>query len=170
MMIVKAGWGDWAGPGENMMVSQKILDKRAKLITKIQQDGDQKRMNRTDSKGGDKSKLLNVHLSERRVKTASKYKITDIPHPFTSREEYERSLMMPVGEEWNAAPVVKNLTQPEIKTRAGRILEPIKLTKKRKAPDSDAALAAASKRQGAGAGKGKGKAAGGGGGGGKKRQ
>jgi hypothetical protein len=40
---------------------------------------------------------MNVLISEKRIKTAAKYKIADIPHPFTTREEYERSLQMPIG-------------------------------------------------------------------------
>lgn len=89
--IVKAGWGDWAGPGETRMVSKKIQDKRDKLITKIQTESEAKRLDRKDSK------RMNVMISERRVKTASKYKIADIPHPYTSWEEYDRSLQMPLG-------------------------------------------------------------------------
>ena len=69
-------------------------------------------------------------LSDRRVKTAGKYKITGVPHPFTSREEYEQSLRMPVGEEWNASHVVRANTKPEIMLRAGRVVEPLKLSKR----------------------------------------
>jgi U3 small nucleolar RNA-associated protein 14 len=36
-------------------------------------------------------------ISDRRIKTASKYKISEVPHPFTSREEYEQSLRLPIG-------------------------------------------------------------------------
>ena len=87
---MKAGWGDWAGPGETT-VSNKILAIRDKMITKIQKDSEVKKMSRKDNK------LMNVIISERRIKTASKYKIADIPHPFTTREEYERSLKLPIG-------------------------------------------------------------------------
>jgi hypothetical protein len=44
---------------------------------------------------------------------------------------------MPLGEEWNASNVVKNTTAPDIKTRAGRLIEPIKISKKRKNNDED---------------------------------
>jgi len=82
-----------------------------------------------------------------------------VPHPFTSREEYEQAMRMPLGgedcnssksltfdyfkvlcscdvEEWNASHVVKENTRPAVLTRAGRLIEPIKLPKKRPAPDS----------------------------------
>ena len=75
------------------------------------------------------TKMSNVILSDRRIKTSAKFKIADIPHPFTSREEYEKSLIMPIGEEWNASHVVRQNTKPDIFMRAGRVVEPIKLSK-----------------------------------------
>lgn len=87
---MKPGWGDWAGPGE-AGVSQKILNKRDKLLNKAAEESDQKRSTRKDIK------MFNVMLSERRVKTAAKYKVGSVPHPFTTREEYERSIQMPLG-------------------------------------------------------------------------
>ena len=119
---VKAGWGDWAGPGKE--ISQKIQSKRDRLVAAAEADAAQKKKARKDNR------MPNVVLSDRRVKTASKYKIADIPHPFTTREEYEQSLLMPVGEEWNASHVVRSNTKPEIMLRAGRIIEPVKLSKR----------------------------------------
>ena len=108
-----------------MSISQKTLDKRNRLITKIQTEHDSKVISRSDSK------MSNVMLSERRVKAASKYKISAVPHPFTTREEYERSLQTPIGDLWNSSDVVRKNTRPEVKVRPGRIVEPIKLPKKR---------------------------------------
>ena len=125
---MKAGWGDWAGPGAGgMAISKKTLDKRDRLLTKVQGEHASKVLGRADSK------LSSVMISNRRIKTASKYKITEIPHPFTSMEEYERSLQMPLGDEWNSSDVVKSNTQPAIKLRPGRVIEPLRLSKKRAA-------------------------------------
>eukprot|EP01035_Chromulina_nebulosa_P018098 gene18098-23749_t len=55
-------------------------------------------------------------------------------------EEYERSLQMPIGEEWNSSRVVKDFTKPSIITRPGRVIEPIKLPKKRELPSLDEKL------------------------------
>lgn len=117
---VKAGWGDWAGPGASL-VSDKILKRRDKLVKAAESEADEKRQKRKDVK------QPNVIISDRRVKTASKFKIADVPHPFTTREEYERSLAMPIGNEFNASHVVKAYTKPEILLRAGRVIEPAKL-------------------------------------------
>jgi U3 small nucleolar RNA-associated protein 14 len=108
-----------------MQVSQKTLNKRDRLITKVQNEHALKVVNRSDSK------MMNVMVSERRIKTAAKYKLTEVPHPFTTMEEYHRSLQMPLGDEWNSSDVVKSNCMPEIKLRAGRVIEPIKLSKKR---------------------------------------
>lgn len=139
--VAKPGWGDWAGPGA-MMVSdkiQRIRDKKLKALAV--EEGKQMDVR------GDRKKP-NVMVSERRVKTAAKYVIDKIPHPFTSREEYERSIQMPIGEEWNASNVVASNIKPDILTRSGRIIEPIKLPKKRAAPDQQqtADSSAAAKR------------------------
>lgn len=138
-MLVKSGWGDWAGPG-GMEISPKILNKRDQLLIKIQTENEIKRLERKDAN------IKNVMISERRVKNTSKYKVSEIPYPFKSRDEYERSLQMPIGgrscnesffvflnilflDEWNASHVVNKLTQPEVKKRSGRIIEPIKFKK-----------------------------------------
>lgn len=114
------------------------------MLVKIQTENETKRMERKDAT------LKNVMISERRIKNVSKYKVSEIPYPFKSREEYERSLQMPVGgkniffdlrflslylfiyffvEEWNATHIVNKLTEPEVKTKSGRIIEPVKYKK-----------------------------------------
>jgi Utp14 protein len=92
LSTVKAGWGDWAGPGATG-VSTKILDIRNRLLKQVNEDSENKKRGRKDTK------MPNVMISDRRIKTAAKYKISEIPHPFTTREEYERSLQMPLGGE-----------------------------------------------------------------------
>jgi len=140
---VKSGWGDWAGPG-NTGINPKTLEKRNKLIKVQEEAADAKRKQRSDIKN---KQLSNVMLSDRRIKTASKYKIEDIPHPFTTREEYERSLQMPIGEEWNATNVVRQNTKPEIMMRAGRLIEPAKLEKKRTNTETSLSGGQAAKKQ-----------------------
>lgn len=115
-----------------MQISQKTLNKRDRLLTKVQNEHASKVLGRSDAK------MHTVMISNRRVKTAAKYKISEIPHPYTTIEEYERSLQMPLGDEWNSSDVVKSNTQPEIKLRPGRVIEPIKMSKKRSASNAAA--------------------------------
>jgi U3 small nucleolar RNA-associated protein 14 len=65
--------------------------KRDRILKSLNEENDAKKASRKDTR------MYNVMLSEERIKTESKYKIVKIPHPFTSREEYERSLQMPIG-------------------------------------------------------------------------
>ena len=123
---VQTGWGDWAAPGAaGVEAGKKTVEKRKRLLVRVDDDIAKRKAARKDAR------KLNVILSERRIKTASKFKVAEknIPYPFKSREDYERSLQMPVGEEWNASHVVRKFTKPEVITRAGRIIEPKKLTK-----------------------------------------
>ena len=70
---------------------------------------------------------MNVIISDRRIKTSAKFKISEIPHPFTSIAEYEQSLQAPIGPDWNSSQVVKKNTNPDIITRSGRVIEAIRL-------------------------------------------
>ena len=53
------------------------------------------------------AKLPRVILSERRAKAAVNLKLAHVPHPFTSREQYERAMARPIGREWNTAASVR---------------------------------------------------------------
>ena len=148
MADVKAGWGDWAGPGQGAgFVSAKITKKRDRLVASAEAEADEKRKSRGDTK------TPNVMMSDRRVKTAAKFKIADVPHPFTSREEYEKSLVMPIGEEWNASHVVRQNTKPDMFLRAGRVVEPLKLSKNHEKTSAVEYEKAKSAAGGAGSGK-----------------
>lgn len=89
-VLVKSGWGDWAGPGAGG-TSQKTLAKRKRILQHAEEHAAELRAGRRDAA------LANVVISDRRIKTSAKFKIAEVPHPFTSREEYERSLQMPLG-------------------------------------------------------------------------
>ena len=124
---MKAGWGDWAGPGVGLgseMITKKKRQNRDKLIVKLNREHEIRAMERSDR--GNAS----IIISEERLKAAAKYKVEAVPYPYQSREEYERAMQMPLGSEWNATQVVTSRVQPEIKTRSGRIIQPITLIKK----------------------------------------
>jgi U3 small nucleolar RNA-associated protein 14 len=96
---------------------------RKRQLENLEEENAKKRVSRKDGQ------VFNVMISDKRVKANAKYKLTTVPHPFTSREEYERSIQMPLGEEWNASHIVRRNTKPEIMLRAGRVIAPIKLSK-----------------------------------------
>ena len=57
---------------------------------------------------------VGVILSEKRDKKLAKLQAATVPYPFTSREQYERSLRAPVGKEWNTSTTVSYMTKPEV--------------------------------------------------------
>ena len=53
-----------------------------------------------------------------------------MPFPFTSREQFERSLRAPIGREWNTAASHKALTAPSVVVAKGAVVEPIAMHRK----------------------------------------
>jgi len=106
------GWGSWAGKG---------VKKRKKKTQKVEKKP--KVNNRKDAK------LKNVIINERRIKKSVKYMVSDIPHPFESREQYEKSLRAPVGKEWTTVNTHKEAIRPRVLTMPGKIIHPLKFTK-----------------------------------------
>lgn len=91
----------------------------------------------------------------------SRYLVSEVPYPFTSREQYERSLRQPIGGEWNTSQSVRDMTRPSVMVRAGAVVAPMKLGKLHRdnAKDKETMVVA---RKGTGAGRGKGRASQGG--------
>ncbi|CAG8600169.1 9919_t:CDS:10 [Dentiscutata erythropus] len=58
---------------------------------------------------------------------AKKYLSTDIPHPFETREQYERSLRTPIGKEWNTNEVFQKMITPRVVTKMGVVIDPLKV-------------------------------------------
>mmetsp|Transcript_1307 Transcript_1307/g.1650 ORF Transcript_1307/g.1650 Transcript_1307/m.1650 type:complete len:103 (+) Transcript_1307:2271-2579(+) len=70
-----------------------------------------------------------LNTEERDKKFALKYWVKDLPHPYTSVEQYERAMANKVGKEWNSLQTHKRQIQPEVLTKVGEIIKPLKLQK-----------------------------------------
>ena len=46
---------------------------------------------------------------------------TQLPHTFETKQQYERSLRMPIGPEWSTKETVQNATKPRIMIKQGVI-------------------------------------------------
>ena len=114
----ESGWGSWTGMGAK--VSKPRVGSSEKQEAKAK-----KRRRKDDS-------LSHVVINEKRNKKASIYSVSRVPHPFTSREQYEASLRAPVGQDWNTTESHRRMTAPEVKFTAGSIIDPIKFGKKAK--------------------------------------
>ena len=119
-----SGWGSWAGEGAPAPRPPKKLPKRLQAPEKQIQ----KRRRKDDGK-------KNVIINAKRMKKTAKFQIENIPHPYSSRDQYERAMAGAMGAEWNVSGATKNMTRPEILTRAGKIIRPIsKKAKVKRAP------------------------------------
>ena len=53
-------------------------------------------------------------INEKRVKKNNVYRASQLPHPFETRQQYERSLRLPVGPEWATKLAVQDATKPRV--------------------------------------------------------
>lgn len=109
--VTLPGWGSWAGNGANPK-------KKRKFIKKIKGVASQ-------DKRKDKN-LKNVIINEKVNKKNLKYQSSAVPFPFESREQYERSLRMPLGQEWTSRGSHQKLIKPRILTKPSQIISPLK--------------------------------------------
>jgi U3 small nucleolar RNA-associated protein 14 len=138
-----AGWGSWTGMGadasnaaeaeaaarrskkrrrggrSNWLATPAPVDvtaRKAEALTKGMAE-------RTDrGKSG-------VVLSQKRDRKLAAHQAATVPFPFTSAEQYARSIRAPLGREWNTAATVEDATRPEVALRAGMIVQPIANTR-----------------------------------------
>lgn len=55
-----------------------------------------------------------VIISEKRDKKAAKYLTKDLPYPYTSKAQFERTLETPIGREWNTRIASQRATLPKV--------------------------------------------------------
>ncbi|WEW58366.1 hypothetical protein PRK78_003834 [Emydomyces testavorans] len=107
------GWGSWTGSGLTKKEKQEANTKRTfKTVEGIKPE------NRKDAK------LDRVIINEKRIRKNTKYLASQLPHPFESRQQYERSLRLPIGPEWTTKEVFQNSTKPRVMVKQG-IIKPI---------------------------------------------
>ena len=103
------GWGTWTGAG---ITKKQEKRNRSKVLVKEPGIAKEKRQD---------AKLDRVIINEKRVKKNSKYLATNLPHPFETRQQYERSLRLPVGPEWTTKETFQSATRPRILMKQGVI-------------------------------------------------
>lgn len=123
-MDTVSGWGSWTGTGAPLPRPPRKLPKRLQAPEK-----------KLTKRKRDDAKKPHVIMSEKRVKKlADSFMVSQVPHPFTSREEYERAMAGGVGREWNVSKSFKDMTRPEIMTRPGKIIQPLSKRAKQTRP------------------------------------
>ncbi|KAK9375231.1 small-subunit processome [Lipomyces chichibuensis] len=106
--VTLPGWGSWTGKG--------VRKPQKKFIQKIEGINPK---NRQDAK------LKNVIINEKAVKKSAKYTAGAVPFPYETREQYERSLRMPIGKQWSTQTTVQRLTKPKVIVKPGVVVEPL---------------------------------------------
>ncbi|KAF1992034.1 Utp14-domain-containing protein [Aulographum hederae CBS 113979] len=109
------GWGSWTGDGITKAQRKFAAAQRNKPWNQIKQDG-------IDPSKRKDAKNKNVIINEKRVKKNTPYLATTLPHPFTTKLEYERSLRMPVGEMWNSKVQTQENTRPRVVVKKGAVI------------------------------------------------
>ncbi|RDA88070.1 hypothetical protein CP532_5318 [Ophiocordyceps camponoti-leonardi (nom. inval.)] len=103
------GWGSWVGEG----IGGRERGKHAgRFLTKI------KGVNKKDRKD---ARLERVIVNEKRVKKNDIYLASQLPHPFESRQQYESSLRLPIGQEWLTKSSFQERTKPRVLMKQGVI-------------------------------------------------
>lgn len=105
------GWGGWAGADFASAPKKKFVRKVDGVVQK--------------EKRRDKD-LKNVIINESLNKHNLKYQSSSVPYPYESKEQYERALRMPLGEEWTSKATHQKATQPRIVVKQGFVVDPLK--------------------------------------------
>lgn len=104
------GWGSWGGTGIDP-TKQKT---KRKMILKF--PAPEKR--RIDNQG-------NVVIIENRDEALRKHLVSNLPFPFTSVDDYEQSIRVPIGKDFIPETAHRLLTKPAVRTKSGTIIEPM---------------------------------------------
>lgn len=119
---IRQGWNEWAGQGSG--INNEKIRQRAERAEKLRRDKiNELRKNRADSK----TKGVVLNTEERDKKFAHKYWVKELPHPYSSQEQYQKAMASAVGKEWKTHQSFKRSIQPEVLTKAGEIIKPLKL-------------------------------------------
>ncbi|WVQ71476.1 hypothetical protein IAR50_001014 [Cryptococcus sp. DSM 104548] len=106
-----AGWGSWGGKGaKKRKTNPKFLVKTAGIEPTARKDFNNS----------------NVIITEKKDKKASQFQLKDLPYPYTSKEQYEKSFEVPVGSEWNSRSGFQKGTLPRVVKKPGAIIEPVR--------------------------------------------
>ncbi|KXG53590.1 Small-subunit processome, Utp14 [Penicillium griseofulvum] len=105
------GWGSWAGEG----VSKRQQKRQKRDLTTV---AGVKPAQRKDAK------LERVIINQKRVQKNKKYMASQLPHEFETKQQYERSLRLPLGPEWSTKETFQSGTKPRVMIKQG-IIKPM---------------------------------------------
>ncbi|KAH9950956.1 Utp14-domain-containing protein [Amylocystis lapponica] len=104
------GWGSWGGIGAKKAPPKPYLVKKIAGV---------------DPSSRADYKKAHVIISEKRDKKAAKYLVKDLPYPYTSKAQFERSIETPIGTEWNTRVGFQRATLPKVVKKMGTVITPL---------------------------------------------
>ncbi|KAK5091931.1 hypothetical protein LTR70_003028 [Exophiala xenobiotica] len=107
------GWGSWTGTGISKREQKKA---KGRFLTTVKGIAPEARKD---------ARLDRVIVNEKRIKKNSKYLATELPHPFESRQQYERSLRLPMGPEWSTRNHFQDAIKPRVLLKQGQVIKPM---------------------------------------------
>ncbi|CAD6893182.1 unnamed protein product [Tilletia controversa] len=112
------GWGSWSGKGVKHSAAQKarLAANRAKHTRTLPGLAPSARKD---------AGMEHVVINERADKKVEKYKVKDLPYPFTSAAQYELVMRGAMGAEWNTRTQHQRMTLPRVVTKPGKAIAPI---------------------------------------------
>lgn len=116
---VLPGWGSWTGAGLSKSLRRANARTRHNPLYKTKTPG-VAQANRKDAD------LENVIISEKTDRKGKGYLAPILPHGFETKEQYERSLRLPVGPEWSTKEVFQQGTRPRVVVKPGAVVEAMK--------------------------------------------
>jgi U3 small nucleolar RNA-associated protein 14 len=99
--------GSWGGAGTRKQAPKPHLIKRVAGV---------------DPKSRADYGKAHVIISEKRDKKAAKYLVKDLPYPYTSKAQFERSIDTPLGAEWNTRIGFQRGTLPKVVKKVSLLL------------------------------------------------
>ncbi|KAH8145090.1 uncharacterized protein LAJ45_10870 [Morchella importuna] len=106
------GWGSWIGEG----VKPRNPDQPNRFLKTVKGIAKDKRKD---------ARLAKVIINEKRVKKNVKYHASALPHMFETKQQYERSLRVPIGPEWTTKATFQDSTMPRVMVKKGVVVEAI---------------------------------------------
>lgn len=107
------GWGSWTGTGISKREQKKA---KGRFLTTVKGVAPEARKD---------ARLDRVIVNEKRIKKNGKYLATELPHPFESRQQYERSLRLPMGPEWSTRNHFQDAIKPRVLLKQGQVIKPM---------------------------------------------
>ncbi|CEL98405.1 unnamed protein product [Vitrella brassicaformis CCMP3155] len=112
------GWGEWAGSG----VRPNRRKQREKEVKERQKQA-------AIAKREHQVRRKPVSVTQCLDRKAAKYYTTTVPHPYQSKQQYDRMLQHPTGPDWNTTAVFHRLIQPKLNVRVGAVVPPLQHAK-----------------------------------------